>query len=249
MTCFWEGRCREACLLWTVSWLESTCVPVLRVPVDRYRGCCVCSETSAEGISFFKILMLIFGGFPGSSAGKESACNAGDPSSVPGSRRSAGEGIGYPLQYSWASLVAQLADKKSSCNAGHLGSVPGLGRSPGDENGYPLQYSGLENSMDSTGRKESDTREWLSLSLDFIFSFRLTETSSVSVCNCSNRTGEHRLVRAPWRLCTPRSHLMACLMHRQIFGMLSLWDMVWEESHNNYLGVKKVNGNSLSVCV
>ena len=51
--------------------------------------------------------MLIFGGFPGSSAGKESACNAGDPSSVPGSRRSAGEGIGYPLQYSWASLVAQ----------------------------------------------------------------------------------------------------------------------------------------------
>ena len=47
-------------------------------------------------------------GFPGSSAGKESACNAGDPSSIPGSERSAGEGIGYPFQYSWASLVAQL---------------------------------------------------------------------------------------------------------------------------------------------
>ena len=47
-------------------------------------------------------------GFPGSSAGKESACNAGDPSSIPGSGRSAGEGIGYPLQYSWASPVAQL---------------------------------------------------------------------------------------------------------------------------------------------
>ena len=47
--------------------------------------------------------------FPGSSAGKESACNAGDPGSVPGSRRSLGEGIGYPLQYSWVSLVAQLA--------------------------------------------------------------------------------------------------------------------------------------------
>ena len=46
-------------------------------------------------------------GFPGSSAGKESACNAGDTSSIPGSRRSPGEGIGYPLQYSWASLVAQ----------------------------------------------------------------------------------------------------------------------------------------------
>ena len=43
-----------------------------------------------------------------SSDGKESVCNALDPSSVPGSGRDAGEGIGYPLQYSWASIVAQL---------------------------------------------------------------------------------------------------------------------------------------------
>ena len=47
-------------------------------------------------------------GFPDSSVGKESACNAGDPSSISGSGRPAGEGTGYPLQYSWASLVAQL---------------------------------------------------------------------------------------------------------------------------------------------
>ena len=47
-------------------------------------------------------------GFPDSSVGKESACSAGDPGSIPGSGRSAGEGIGYPLQYSWASFVAQL---------------------------------------------------------------------------------------------------------------------------------------------
>ena len=47
-------------------------------------------------------------GFPDNSVGKESACNTGDPGSVPGSGRSPGEGIGYPLQYSWASLVAQL---------------------------------------------------------------------------------------------------------------------------------------------
>ena len=46
--------------------------------------------------------------FPHSSVGKESACNAGDPGSLPESGRSAEEGIGYPLQYSWASLVAQL---------------------------------------------------------------------------------------------------------------------------------------------
>ena len=43
-----------------------------------------------------------------SSAGKESPCNAGDPGLIPGGRKSAGEEIGYPLQYSWASQVAQL---------------------------------------------------------------------------------------------------------------------------------------------
>ena len=64
-------------------------------------------------IRFGIILYLLRGsvlylGFPGSSAGKESACNAGDPSSIPGLGRSTAEGIGYPLQSSWASLVAQL---------------------------------------------------------------------------------------------------------------------------------------------
>ena len=47
-------------------------------------------------------------GFPDSSVGKESACNTGDLSLIPGLGRSAGEGIGYPLQYSWVSLMAQL---------------------------------------------------------------------------------------------------------------------------------------------
>ena len=47
-------------------------------------------------------------GFPGSSAGKEFSCSVGDSDLIPGSGRSAGKGIGYPLQYSWASLVAQL---------------------------------------------------------------------------------------------------------------------------------------------
>ena len=47
-------------------------------------------------------------GFPGSSAGKESTYNAGDPSSIPRSGRSPGEGIGYPHQYSWTSLLAQM---------------------------------------------------------------------------------------------------------------------------------------------
>ena len=47
-------------------------------------------------------------GFSDSSVGKESTCNAGDPGLIPGSGRSPGEGLGYPLQYPWASLVVQL---------------------------------------------------------------------------------------------------------------------------------------------
>ena len=58
--------------------------------------------------SCFLCAYVLVLGFPGSSVGKESACSAGDPSSIPGWERFAGEGIGYPLQCSWASLVAQL---------------------------------------------------------------------------------------------------------------------------------------------
>ena len=51
---------------------------------------------------------MMSSGFPDISVGKESACNAGDSSSIPGLGRSPREGIRYPLRYSWASLVAQL---------------------------------------------------------------------------------------------------------------------------------------------
>ena len=53
-------------------------------------------------------MLNLIKGFPDSSAGKEPACSEGDPGLTPGSRRAAEEGIGFPLQYSWASLVAQL---------------------------------------------------------------------------------------------------------------------------------------------
>ena len=87
--------------------------------------------------------------FPDSSVGKESACNAGDPSSIPGSGRSAGEGIGYPLQYSWASLVAQLVKNPPAMQEIWVRSLS-WEDSPGEEKGYPLQYSDLEDSMDWT---------------------------------------------------------------------------------------------------
>ena len=84
-------------------------------------------------------------GFPHGSVSKESACNAGDPCSIPGLGRSGGED--YPLYYSWVSFVAQLV-KNLPAMWEILASVPGLGRPPGEGKGYPLQYSGLENSMD-----------------------------------------------------------------------------------------------------
>ena len=54
------------------------------------------------------LYLLKYMGFPDSSVGKESACNAGDSGLIPGLGRSIGEGKGYPHQYSWVSFVAQL---------------------------------------------------------------------------------------------------------------------------------------------
>ena len=86
-------------------------------------------------------------GLPHSSVGKESACNAADPGSIPGSGRSTGQGIGYPLPLFLGFPCGSVA-KESMCNVGDLDSIPDLGRSPGEGKGFPLQYSGLENSMD-----------------------------------------------------------------------------------------------------
>ena len=72
----------------------------------------------------------------------KSTCNAGDPGSIPGSGKSAGEGKGF------LGFPGGSAGKDSACNAEDPGSIPGLGRSPGEEKVYPLQYSGLENSID-----------------------------------------------------------------------------------------------------
>ena len=88
-------------------------------------------------------------GFPHSSVGKESTCNAGDPGSIPGLGRSPGEGIRNRLPTPvYLGFPCGSAGKESTCNAGDLGLIPGLGKSPGEGKGYPLQYSGLENSMD-----------------------------------------------------------------------------------------------------
>ena len=120
-------------------------------------------------------------GFPRSSVGIESACNVGDPGSIPKSGRSAGKGKGYPFWYSWKirwkrkrlpilvflGFPGGSAGKESACNVGDLGSIPGLGRSPGEGKGYPLQYSGQANSMDY-----GVSKSWTRLSkLHFHFHF------------------------------------------------------------------------------
>ena len=75
-------------------------------------------------------------GFPGSSAGKESTCSAGDPGSIPGSGRSPGEGIGYPV---FLGFTGGSDGKESTWNVGDLDSIPGLGRCrPGGGHGKPL---------------------------------------------------------------------------------------------------------------
>ena len=73
--------------------------------------------------------------------------------------------MGYPLRYSWASLVAQLVKNLPAMQQTWVRKTSELGRSPGEGKGYPLQYSGLENSMDCIvrGVAELDMTEQLSL--------------------------------------------------------------------------------------
>ena len=66
----------------------------------------------------------VYMGSPGSSACKESTCNEGDPSSISRSGRSPGEGIGYPLQFSWASLVVQMVKNLSAVQETWVGKIP-----------------------------------------------------------------------------------------------------------------------------
>ena len=106
-------------------------------------------------------------GFPGGSAGKETACNTGDPGFIPGSGRSPGERTGYPLQYSWASLVAQMVKNLPAMRETWVWS---LGREDPLEEGMATHSSILAwripwregpGGCSPWGHKESDTTERL----------------------------------------------------------------------------------------
>ena len=116
-------------------------------------------------------------GFPGSSIGKESACNARDPAWIPGSGRSPGGGISYPLQYSWASSVTQLVKNSPALRETWVWSLDWEGPL---EKGMATDSSILAwkiyGLFSLWGREESDTAEQISLSF-FLSLVRTLEAS------------------------------------------------------------------------
>ena len=108
----------------------------------------------------FCLILILFD----SSADRESTCKAVDAGSIPAWGRSPGEGIGYPLQYSWASLSALIVKNLPAMKETWVGF---LGRSPGGGHGNTPQYSYLENpygqwslvGYSPWGHKELDTTE------------------------------------------------------------------------------------------
>ena len=104
--------------------------------------------------------------FPDSSVGKESACNAGDASLIPGLGRPLWRRVRLPTAV-FLGFPIGSDGKESTCNAGDLGSIPGFGRCPGEGRGNPLQYSFLEKphgqrslvGYSPWGHKESDMTE------------------------------------------------------------------------------------------
>ena len=137
---------------------------------NSHRGCIDCYFKRGQ--------MLPTLVFPNNSVGKESACNAGDSGSIPGSGRSTGEGRGYPLQYSWASLVTQLV--KNPLAMWETWVDPWVGKTSWRRERlltpvfWPREFHGL---YSPRGRKESDTTEQLSLSLSCVRQRKMEEVT------------------------------------------------------------------------
>ena len=122
-------------------------------------------------ISKILTIICIFKGFPGSLAGKESTCNSGDTSSIPGSGQEDSLEKGSVTTPVYFGFLCGSEGKESDCDAGHLGSIPGLGRSPGREHGNPLLYPYLENPHGQ--RSLAGYSSWGCKELDILSNFHM----------------------------------------------------------------------------
>ena len=148
---------------------------------------------------------------PDRSVGKESACNAGDPSSIPGLRRSTGDGTGYLLQYSWASLVAQLVKNPPAMREIWAQSL-------GWED--PLEKGEFHGLSSPWGCKDSDMTEWLSLSqpLNRLWEHRLAHAATYSLTYSS----AHFKWESDTSPCVLQLFSSMCLLPFPIFQMQRL---------------------------
>ena len=117
-------------------------------------------------LRIIKPALWSYTGFPDSSVGKQSTCNEGDPGLIPGSGRSAGEGIGYPLQYSWACFMVQLVKNPPVMRETWVWSLGWEDPLEKEKLPTPVFWLGEFHGLYSQrGHKESDTTERLSLVL------------------------------------------------------------------------------------
>ena len=129
---------------------------------------------------------------------KKLACIAEDFSSIPGSGRSAGEGIGYPLHYSWASLIAQLVKNPPAMRETRfdpwVGKIPYRRETLPTSLFWPGEFHGLYSPW---GRKESDTTERLSLSLSSTLSNKPLEIEQTTSSRNASSTRSMPSVKMP----------------------------------------------------
>ena len=133
--------------------------PLLLLP-SIFSSIRVFSNELALCIRWPKHLSFSFNGFHDSSVGEKSTWNSGDPCSIPGLRRSTGKGIGYPLQYSWIFLVAQLVKNQPAVFDPWIGKIPWRRERLPTPVFWSGEYHGLHIPW---SHKESDQTEWLSL--------------------------------------------------------------------------------------
>ena len=135
-----------------------------------------CMSHREQNNSYSYCSFIIKRGFPDRSVCKESACNVGDPGTIPGLGRSAAEGTGYPLQYSWASLLAQLVKNPPAMRETWVEKIPWRRERLPTPVFWPGEFRGLYSPW---GRKELDRIERLSLSLYYQVAEPEFELSSV----------------------------------------------------------------------